>query len=270
MGRLWALSGKMGSGKSTVARALLSSGGGGNVVSLAMALKKMVAKHMSISPVLPYCLSNEFKQLPVTPTSWSPLAMEELPRPIVCSGVDVAHVLGEVNVAICEWIKEGGRPYPRSCCGCEPPTVTVTVGALLQHVGQTFRTFVEPMYWVRALESSDEWRGAMACGKDVVIDDLRYANEFVWFSEFMGATVVRVVAGDDTAAQRAVAGRLTDHVSEIGLDGCDFPITVVTDPGESDASLGSRVLQAAAFLDRLSDSCRLRPTLTTCSVKRKS
>jgi hypothetical protein len=231
----------MGSGKSTVARALLLDGG--NVVSLATTLKKMVARHMGISPVLPYCLSNDFKQLPV---GWTgPLVMEELPRPISASSLD------HVNYEIREWVDHGGRPHP-----------IATVGALLQFVGQVFRE-VESMYWVRAMESSEEWRFAMkdmadrprpwmgdiVAGRDVVIDDLRYANELTWFSEFMGATVVRVVARDETDALRGVAGRLTSHASETELDGYDFPITIVTDPKESDESLRTRVMQVVAFHD---------------------
>jgi hypothetical protein len=247
----------MGSGKSTVARAIVGGVNRGNVVSLATALKKMVAKHMSISPVLPYCLSNDFKQLPV---NWpGPLAMDELPRPIAADALD------HVNYEIREWVDHGGRPHP-----------IATVGALLQFVGQVFRD-VEPMYWVRALESSEEWRRAIllksvgdACldgsmywvrakpsddwheatsadKPDTVIDDVRYRNELTWFCEFMGATVVRVVARDETDALRGVAGRMTTHASETELDDYWFPITVVTDPKESDESLRSRVLQAAAF-----------------------
>lgn len=222
MSRLWALSGKMGSGKSTVARALLSDGG--KVVSLATALKKMVATHMGIHPALPYCLQNDFKQLPVV---WpGPLTMEELPRPIA------AERLAFVNAEISEWIEHGGRERP-----------IATVGALLQFVGHTFR-YVEDMYWIWALQYSKEWRHAIEIGKDMVIDDVRYLNEIMWFGEFMGATVLRIVTGDEIAASRGIAGRLSTHASEVELDGYDFATTIVTDPNESDASLKNRILQA--------------------------
>lgn len=218
MAKLWALSGKMGSGKSTVARVIVADGG--NVVSLATALKKMVARHIGIAPETPYCLTNDFKQLAA---AWpGPLTEDELPRPV--------RSLTSINRAI-----------------SSKAATLKTVGALLQIVGEAFRQ-EDHMYWVRALQCSAEWYTAMESGKDTVIDDVRYLNELVWYSEFMGATVLRIVAGNDTDALRAVAGRSTTHESELGLDAYEFAITIVTDVKESEQSLMNRVKQVVALI----------------------
>ena len=221
MVRLWALSGKMGSGKSTVARAIV--GPAGHVVSFATQLKKMVAKHLEISE--PHWKSNEFKEVVVACPG--PFAMVELPRPVTKRQLDC------INWFVQHWFDDGKKK---------------TVGYVLQIVGQAFRD-QEDCYWIKALQSSEEWEAAMMDDQhDVVIDDLRYQNEYIWIKMFLGATILRAVAKDDEEAKRGFAGRRTTHASETDLDLFEFPITVATDPKEPDEDLRNRVFRAVSFV----------------------
>lgn len=179
------ISGKMGSGKSTVARLMVArltnaTGIVWKVRGFADSLKCLVCKIYRV----PLCLGyTDVGKQTVPPMLKDKITHEILPVPI--TDIDLEYV----NKYLAE---EAVFPH--------------TLGRLFQIVGNVFRQ-IDPNYWVRAFEASlkpDEY---------IVIEDLRYPNEAEWIINNFG-----VVCRVNGPHRICPDGRSQQHISESALD----------------------------------------------------
>ena len=182
------VSGKMGAGKSTVARlawARLTSETGlpWTIRAFAGPLKSMVCAIYGIPLSLAY---TEVGKRVIPPAPKDCVTHERLPYPMSDAG------LRFVNRCIAEQIAH--TPYP--------------LGVLLQIVGSIFRR-IDPDYWVKAFEASLEPNSY------VIIEDVRFPNEVDWIRANFG--VVCRVDGVPLPLKKK-DGRSELHASETALD----------------------------------------------------
>jgi deoxynucleotide monophosphate kinase-like protein len=94
--------------------------------------------------------------------------------------------------------------------------------SLLQKWGSEFRRAENPFYWINALEQMIVERKPQI----VIIDDLRFPNEFFWVHS-LGGTVVKVDRPD-------YKSDIPQHISETALDGYEFDYTITSQEGQVD------------------------------------
>lgn len=205
MGRVIAISGKIGTGKTPLADALASAFPM-PVLNFADALKEEVASIFGIDIGL--LNSRAGKQTPIVPTrqQW-----DELGRRITAqTGSQISILpygglyLEKKNAGVVRIVENQALATQTA-----PP---ITLGQLLQFVGSAFR-WGKPDYWIARLSAK-----AMTYGS-FIIADMRYDNEYKWICQQPDHTTIRLFS--EVVAQDS---RNKQHISECDLDDAQFDI----------------------------------------------
>jgi hypothetical protein len=192
MVKLVGIAGKMGSGKTSLAllikqQLVLTTGEKWYSAAFGDSLKVLVAKIYGVPSAL--CYSEHGKSMCPPSGVPKPIEKDDLPYPLSdLTGVQ------HVNDVL---LQESDQNH--------------SLGRLLQITGEAFRTYVDPDYWVKALEFD------LDPTLNYVIDDVRYPNEYEWFYRTRVGIVGRVVSTDITTTY---CGRDANHKSETALDDC--------------------------------------------------
>jgi hypothetical protein len=132
------------------------------------------------------------------------------------------HLPGGCHVSIAEPLRtlvmRGGKSEP--CVGCP----SLSNGRVMQLVGQGVRDIVHPDFWINMAiafikRKMPSW---------VMIDDLRYDNEYDALVAAFGVENVRVYATGRPMKQTCLAGRDAAHRSEAGLS-ARIPVSDVSE-----------------------------------------
>lgn len=233
--------GKLGSGKSTVCRALrcvLASKGIASVTySIATPLKTLCSEVFDYPAELNHEQGGKAVRLPwaaipctqtlvvpqITAEDWQ--AVEGgLSGPVtLVPALDIKRCLPAINTTVAARLDYGHRILHSP----------VTVGKILQVVGQAFRDVVHPDFWLGICIA--EILAESKPGRVVLVDDIRYQNEAEAFKAW-GWQLINVERDFFM-----VDGRDPKHISESDLDGYGGWDHVITNAG-TEADLAEQII----------------------------